>query len=488
MSGAEKIASNTHVVDVLGNVIGRDQPIMVIKKASKLVSCLDTEIFSDENVVFFNPFCKAGEVLLACAQESCLQKLKLNGNLISLEEVQKELYLSNRYYGLAPDERHHRLSLRTFLGNTHSHNSNYSKIIRDGHYLSEKDGTLDEKKFEQEFKDMLDYIKKETGNKRIIAVGNPPYQESDGGFGGSAKAIYNFFVEKLMDCPDISEFIVVIPSRWFAVGKGVDKFRKKVMESTEIKSIHYFRRSKEIFKTVDVLGGVCFIHYKQGFKGQTSFIEDGKSNKVNLNEFDIIPDDPKAYDIIRKVQSKHKKFVNEVAWSRNPYGISTTFFRDNKESNPKAKNSIKCMTRGRKFKYTTTNNIKKNKDKVNYFKVVVPAAFAPGGPKEGVRRVTLPKKHYFILNKDEITAETYTVIDTFKTRAEAERLVRFLQTDFARYLLGLRKITQHIPKDRWAWVPYMDLSKDWTDESLFKYFNLTKDEIANIKLKVNEWV
>jgi hypothetical protein len=335
---------------------------------------------------------------------------------------------------------------------------------------------------------MIEYIKNRAGNKKIVAVGNPPYQESDGGFGGSAKAIYNYFVEHLMDHKDISEFILVIPSRWFAVGKGVDAFREKVLKSPDIKGLHYFRRSKSIFSTVDVLGGVCFFHYESGFKGKTTFVEDGVETKVSLSEFDIIPDDPNAYSIIRKIQSKQKKFVSDVAWSRNPYGLSTTFFRDNDAEDESGKNTIKCLTRGRKFKHTSIKNISKHADKVDFFKVVVPASFAPGGPKEGVRRVTLPVKHYFILNKDEITTETYTIIDIFKSRAEAERFVRYLQSDFARYLLGLRKITQHIPKDRWAWVPYMDTSKEWTDDALFKYFELSEGEIKNIQKKVREWV
>ena len=488
MGAVKRIKADSHVVDILGQVAGRDQPIMVMNMALRLASCLDEKLFMDEDTVFFDPFSKAGELLLACAFRKCFLEGSSKNMLFDVSKIQKELYQSNRYFALAPDERHHRLSLRTFLGNANSHNPKYSHIIKDGHYLNETDGRLDKQKFKEELNRMIEYIRETTGKKKVVAIGNPPYQESDGGFGGSAKAIYNHFTEMLMDTPDIAEFILVIPSRWFAVGKGVDTFRHRIKESKSIKAIHYFRRSKEIFKTVDVLGGVCFVHFDRDFKGTTSFIEDETVTKVNLNEFDIIPDDPKAYTIIRKIKARHDKFLNEVAWSRNPYGFSTTFFRDNKECSAKDKGAIKCLTRGRKFKYTKKSYISKNTGKVNFFKVVIPAAFAPGGPKQGVRRVTLPKKHFFILEKDEITSETYTVLDTFSSRKDAERFVKFLQTDFARYLLGLRKITQHIPKDRWAWVPYMDPKQEWTDEKLFSYFNLSKPEIENIKRKVSEWV
>lgn len=183
------IKLTAHVVDVLGNVIGRDQPILRMEKALEMTALLGKEVFANENVVFFDPFCKAGELLLACAFHSCWAKAKNTARLLDVATVTKEIYQSNRYFGLAPDERHHRLSIRTFLGNEYSHNPNFNHIIRDGHYLSEEDGTLDKEKFEREFNAMIEYIHAETGNKKIIVVGNPPYQEADGGFGASARQI-----------------------------------------------------------------------------------------------------------------------------------------------------------------------------------------------------------------------------------------------------------------------------------------------------------
>lgn len=130
--------------------------------------------------------------------------------------------------------------------------------------------------------------------------------------------------------------------------------------------------------------------------------------------------------------------------------------------------------------------IKKNKDKIDMWKVVIPSAYAPGS-KQGVRRVTLPKNQFFLIPKGEITTETYSIIDVFNSKAEAERFILYLQTDFARYFLGLRKITQHVPKDRWDWVPLMTTSKVWTDSELFSHFKITKEEQEHIKRKVQEW-
>lgn len=96
-----------HVVDVLGNVIGRDQPILRMEKALEMVSLLGSDVFEDQNIVFFDPFCKAGELLLACAFYSCWAKTKDKTDSLDTSTIFNEIFLSNRYFGLAPDERHH---------------------------------------------------------------------------------------------------------------------------------------------------------------------------------------------------------------------------------------------------------------------------------------------------------------------------------------------------------------------------------------------
>ena len=472
-----------HVVDVLGNVIGRDQPILRMDKALEMVSLLGEEIFNDENVVFFDPFCKAGELLLACAFLSCRAKSK--ATVLDLELVKKEIYESNRYFGMAPDERHHRLSLRTFLGNSESHNEKYNHIIRDGHYVSEEDGRLDQNKFEKEFKSMIDYIKQKAGVKKVIAVGNPPYQEEDGGAQKSAKPIYQLFVEKLIEEEMVKDFILVIPSRWFAGGKGLDDFRNRMMQSKNIKFIKHFERSGDVFPTVDIDGGVCFVNWSSSHSGRPQFKTSDLSVELNLNGYDIIPDDPQAYALLEKMRKVWKgKWVSDVAWARKPFGLSTDYFQKNKSEKENTKDVVKCIGRNKTSYFIKRSSIKIKNDQIDKYKVCIPGAY---GGKKGQRRKTLPPNSFFIAGPGEIVTETYMVIDTFPSKKQAENLVKFLGTTFSRYFLGLRKITQHIPRERWAWVPYLDMSVEWTDEKIIAYFKFTRDEVDHIKKKVKEW-
>jgi len=285
MSLARKIIPDSHVVDILGSTKGRDQPVMLVEKALLLIDCFGESVLADQNTVFFDPFSKAGEVLLAAALKSCLHNKKPATPIASSEEITQELY-NGRYFGLALDERHYLLSLRTFYGNERSHNAMLKKYIRNGNYLSETNGRLDESKFKEEFNGMIEFIKKNKPNCKIVAVGNPPYQESDGGFGKSAKSIYHLFAETLIDNPAINQLALVIPSRWFGGGKGLDQFRDRIIKSKNVKNLRYFKNSNEVFPTVDINGGICFIHWDKSFSGNTKF-----SDGTNQNEIDISQED-----------------------------------------------------------------------------------------------------------------------------------------------------------------------------------------------------
>jgi hypothetical protein len=397
--------------------------------------------------------------------------------------VFKEIYESNRYFGLAPDERHHRLSIRTFLGNTHSHNEKFNHIIRDGHYLSEKDGTLDKEKFKTEFNSMIEYINSKAKNKKIIAVGNPPYQESDGGQGGSAKAVYNLFTEALMDSKEIHEFVLVIPSRWFTSGKGAKDFREKVISLKTIKKIQHFVDSKSVFPTVDIQGGICFFHYKSDYNDNVEFEMNGENYKIDLSCSDIILDDPRGYGIFDKIKSRWSgAYVSKIAWSVRPWAIRTYYFERKKPLPNGHKDAIPCFSRRRTILNADINDIPKNLDKVDDWKVAVPTGYSLGS-----RRVTLPPHQYFIVPKGHITTETYNIVGSFKKKTEAENFRNYLATNFSRYLLGLRKVTQHIYQSQWDWVPLLDFSEEWTDEKLYKMFKISKEEQEHIAKKLKEW-
>jgi hypothetical protein len=483
MGAVPKLHLPTHVVDILGSTKGRDQPIMLVDKALEFVSCLDESFFLDDNVVFFDPFCKAGEILMAAALKTCILKHNRKKQLATLGEITRELY-GGRFFALAPDERHYLLSKRTFYGNDRSHEEAFTKHIRRGSYLSEVDGRLDKAIFEKEFSSMIEFIQKTTKSKTIVAVGNPPYQENDGGgLCGASTPIYNYFVEALISSQKIEAFTVVIPSRWFSGGRNLDDFRKTLLESGKVKAIRYFEKAEEVFPTVQIKGGVCFLNWDRRYSGLPEF-NDGRSTKrLNLSRFDIIPDDPHAFPILEKILNRESiNFTSEYSLRGKPFGLRTFHFKRSNNESDKIIDPVRCYSTGRQIYQIDRSEINSNADKIDKYKIAVPATYG-----KGMRRCTMPVNQFFLVNKGEIVTETYTIVACFDTKKEAETFLKYLQTDFARYMLGLRKLTGRVTKETWAWVPFIRLSPNFIEDELFKLFDLSKGEQEHIRNKVKEW-
>ena len=50
-----------------------------------------------------------------------------------------------------------------------------------------------------------------------------------------------------------------------------------------------------------------------------------------------------------------------------------------------------------------------------------------------------------------------------------------------RFLLSQIAVSQHITRASFDFVPVQDFTKEWTDEKLYKKYELTEDEIAFIE-------
>ena len=57
----------------------------------------------------------------------------------------------------------------------------------------------------------------------------------------------------------------------------------------------------------------------------------------------------------------------------------------------------------------------------------------------------------------------------------------YLKTKFVRFLLLQAISSINLSKDKFQFIPLQDFSKSWTDEELYKKYNLTEEEIAFIE-------
>jgi site-specific DNA-methyltransferase (adenine-specific) len=86
-----------------------------------------------------------------------------------------------------------------------------------------------------------------------------------------------------------------------------------------------------------------------------------------------------------------------------------------------------------------------------------------------------------ILRPNEICSESYLVLSAFETQREAENLVVYMKTRFARFLLSTILLTQNIAKDKFQLIPLQDFTRPWTDADLYAKYNLTDEEIQFIE-------
>lgn len=91
----------------------------------------------------------------------------------------------------------------------------------------------------------------------------------------------------------------------------------------------------------------------------------------------------------------------------------------------------------------------------------------------------------FIAQSPSVCTQTFLFFYV-RTEGEAESLSSYVRTRFFRFLVSLRKITQHATRSTYAWVPRQTWDRVWTDEALYARYGLAGDEIAFIESRVRE--
>lgn len=313
-------------------------------------------------------------------------------------------------------------------------------------------------------------------------VGNPPYQIMDGGGsnGISAKPVYHLFVN-IAKRTNPSFISMIMPSRWFAGGKGLDEFRESMMNDKHISSIYNYPKSRECFSNVDIAGGICYFLWDNTHKGDCEFISRTgaeESRRIrSLNEFPVLISDNRGIDIIHKVLKVDKEFLSDWVLTRNSFGFTSAARGVEKPF----EGSIKLISSDGES-YVKESDVTKNKDLVNCYKISVgtlnPDRGGVNNASDGKSNVTTRVR---ILKPNEVVTETYIILGTFRSEDEAENFADYIRTRFARYLVFLTLSSMHIVKDNFRFVPILDFKKSWTETELYARYNLSHDEIAYIE-------
>ena len=313
-------------------------------------------------------------------------------------------------------------------------------------------------------------------------IGNPPYQVLDGGGdGNSSVPIYHKFVELAKDLQP-SFLSMIMPARWYAGGKGLDEFRQTMLQDKNIIFLGDIPDSRDCFPSVDIAGGICY--FVRGDKPQPkcrvqTYINGTiTAGERNLSEHNAFIRESKSAEIIAKVQLRKEATMNNIVFSRKPFGIGNSF-----RGKEEPFHCAVTLYGSQGLSYISREQVLANTHLIDSWKVVVSKASAQGGraDKQGQRKV-IPK--IVILSPGTVCTESYLLIAAFEDQQRARHLQTYIQTRFFRFLLALKAITQNISKESFGFVPQQSWEKEWKDKELYEKYSLSQDEIDYIESRI----
>lgn len=483
---------NPDVLSCIAN-LSNDEVFTPPDIANQVLDMLPDELFLSPDTKFLDPACKSGVFLREIA------KRLLKGLEPQIPDLQQRIdhIFQHQLFGIAITE------LTSLLSRRGVYCSKYPNSIYSVTGFDDAQGNIRFKRIQHQWKNgscafcgasQSQYDRDEalethayelihtTRPEEIfkmkfdVIIGNPPYQLSDGGFGVSAKPIYqNFVIQAKKLNPRY--LTMIIPSRWFAGGKGLDDFRSEMLNDNHISKIVDFSDSTECFPGVDLAGGVCYFLRERDVTGSCEITNYHAGEKFvshrPLNEFSTFVRHGKAVSIVHKAVALQEKTMDKQVSSRKPFGLATNI-------RPTSNGDLMLKWNGGIGPFHS-KDITVGFDLIDKWKVITSkVSYDHGGmpDKNGMRRVfsiieILPPKH--------ICTETYIIVGTFDNKKHAENLENYLKTNFVRFLVSQLSFSQDITKDRFSFVPIQDFTRSWNDEDLYAKYDLNDEEISFIQ-------
>lgn len=408
------------------------------KLINEMLDKLPKEVWTNSELKWFDPAVGTGQFMISVYR----RLMKGLQNDIPDDAKRKDHIIKNMLFMSELDEQNYTECEKIF--------GNDCNIFK-GNTL---ESSSDEFKFAQQF----------GISKFDVIVGNPPYNQ-----GG--KSIYNLFVEALVERAQYLLF--VIPSIWLVGGKGMDRFRKMMLNRKDLRVIKHYENIGDAFLGVTLKGGVMYFLTDSSYNGNVDF----NGEFVDLTKYDVFVKSG-FDDLINKF--KNMTTLDNITQSRSFSGIQTN---DSRLMTKKCEDCYKVYVsqhKGREM-YIYKKDVK-DKD-YSKWKVITPRASGKGNDGFG---------NLFIGKPNELTNDSYIFFEV-DSEKQAISLSSYLKTKLPNVMLSLRKTSQDISPKTVNWIPLVPLDRTWSDDKVYKYFQLSQEQIEKIMntsvktyLKMNE--
>lgn len=485
---------NPDVLSCLAN-LSNDEVFTPPEIVNQMLDMLPQELFRNPDTTFLDPACKTGVFLREIA------KRLIKGLEPQIPDLQERIdhIFHKQLYGIAITELTSLLSRRgvycskypnsefsVSLFDTAEGNIRYKRMThtwRDGRCIhcgankEQYERGTELETYAYEFIH-LNNLEKIYNMKFDVIIGNPPYQLSTGGGSAQATPLYDKFVEQAKKLKP-KYLSMIIPSRWFAGGMGLDKFRTSMLEDGHISTLVDFPNAKDCFPQSSIGGGVCYFLWDRDNLGVCKVTNVTGQGTITmerpLNEFEVFVRYNNAIAIMRKIPKTDGCF-STICSSLSPFGINSSE-RGQEQNFSGAYRLYSSKGTGYVNKSVVTTGFNYvNKHKIMISKTSAEHAGEPD--KNGTFKVL---SKVLALKPYDICTFSYFLAGPFKNTQETENVISYLKTKFVRFLILQAVTSINLSKDKFQFVPLQDFTKSWTDEELYAKYNLSQEEIDFIE-------
>ncbi len=335
-----------------------------------------------------------------------------------------------------------------------------------------------------------------------FCIGNPPYMETTDSDSTRMPPVYNIFMDEAFKVADTVELIT--PARFlFNSGFTPKNWNDKMLNDEHFKILQYEADSSKVFPSTSITGGLV-ISYRNSNRKCGAI---GTFSKY-----------PELNTILTKVKSVAVNFMDTIVYPSLNYGLSSLMRAENPQLLDRLRTSafttlsdvffehipedshtyiamVGLLKGKRTVRYVRRDYIKDNGNIVDKYNLLLSEANGAAGQigtPIPARIVGKPE----ILEPGYAYTQTFIGIGAFENFEEAQNAAKYIETKFARAMVGIKKATQHIPRQTWQCVPLQDFTLksdiNWSksvsdlDEQLYEKYGLSKEEIAFIETYIQE--
>ena len=346
------------------------------------------------------------------------------------------------------------------------------------------------------------------GKKFYAVIGNPPYQEQTDSESTRMPPIYHEFMEQSYRVSDKVELIT--PARFlFNAGYTPKAWNRKMLDDPHVKVLDYKQKSEEVFPNTDIKGGVAvtlrdadadfgaisiFTAYnelnsivKKTLANSTSFLNDIVYPALSYKATTAMTEEHR--ELLPRMKSKADPDPQSLRLRTNAFENLHELFYESKPGDGSSYIEMLGLVAGKRVYRWVDSRYIDSPDNLNFYKVMLPKSNGSGALGEVLSTPLIGQP---LIGH----TQTFISVGRFEDRQQAENCLKYIKSKYSRTLLGVLKITQDNPPEKWKYVPLQDFTSasdiDWSksvadiDRQLYAKYGLNDEEISFIESHVKE--